>query len=227
MGMLARVVLARSYARGTRWAKLDTQAVRGLLGVLLADGCLTRRKAPTRSYVIAAMHGSPKEQDFLDEKAAEVRLFVPTLAQVTPYRTRRRDSGNRTTVLRFRFTSGALLPIYNLLYPHGEREITRATLEILGGRAAAWLWAEGARLLDDGSVLLRRVGRWNDEARLISGWLELLTGAPSSIVYPAANSSRNGMPRLFFEAGAVRRLQRKLVSYAPQSRRSLFAIPEE
>lgn len=203
-------------------AKLDTQVVRGVLGVLLADGCLVRQKAPTRDYVIAAMHGSPQERDFLDEKADEIRNFVPTRARVTPYRTPRRESGRCTTVLRFRFTSGLLLPIYNLLYPHGEREISRAVLELLGGRAAAWLWAEGARLLDDGSSLLRRVGRWEDEARLVSGWLQLLTGVESQVVYPSAEGNKNGMPRLFFDREATTRVRAELAPYAPAARRELF-----
>lgn len=220
----ARKLRARSYANDSLMAKMDTQGVRELLGVLLADGCLTRRRGPSHSRVIAAMHGSPREQDFLEEKAAEVRRWVPTQARVTPYRTARRESGQRTTVLRFRFTSEILTPIYNLLYPNGEREITHPALQVLGGRAAAWLWAEGARPLEEpGSFLLRRVGRWEGEARLISGWIAMLTGADSEVVHPRALQGKGkGLPQLWFKADQATRLQDTLAPYAPVSRLSLF-----
>lgn len=203
---------------------MDTQGVRELLGVLLADGNLARRRTPTHVRIVAAMHGGKEERDFLEEKADEVRRWVPTKAQVIPYSTPRRESGNSTAVLRFRFTSDILLPIYNLLYPNGEREITRPALEVLGGRAAAWLWAEGARPLEQGDgFLLRRVGRLEDEARLVSGWLEVLTGAESTVVFPRAlQGGGRGLPQLWFQPLQVRRLREVLAPYAPVARAALF-----
>jgi len=203
---------------------MNTQGVRELLGVLLADGNLGRRRTSTHMRIVAAMHGGEDELDFLEEKADEVRRWVPTKARVAPYSTPRRESGNSTAVLRFRFTSEILLPIYNLLYPSGEREITRPALELLGGRAAAWLWAEGARPLDQGNgFLLRRVGRLEDEARLVSGWLEVLSGAGSAVVFPrAAQGGSRGLPQLWFQSSEVQRLQETLAPYAPRSRAALF-----
>jgi len=217
------MLLARSYASDSDMAKMDTPGVRGLLGVLLADACLMRQRAPSQDRIFAAMHGGSKERDFLEEKAEEVRRFVPTKARVIPYRTPMRESGNSTTVLRFRFTSNALLPIYNLLYPCREREITAPVLELLGGRAAAWLWAEGACLLGAEGATLRRVGRWEGEARLVCAWLKMLTGAESAVVYPRAGANRGkGLPRLWFKPEQTHRLQASLLSYAPASRLHLF-----
>jgi hypothetical protein len=204
-------------------AKMDTPGVRGLLGVLLADACLMRQRAPGQDRIFAAMHGGSKERDFLQEKAEEVRRFVPTKARVIPYRTPVRESGNSTEVLRFRFTSDALLPIYNLLYPSREREITGPALELLGGRAAAWLWAEGACLLGGDGAMLRRVGRWEGEAQLVRGWLQMLTGAESTVVHPRAGSgSGKGLPRLWFQPDQASRLRESLAPYAPASRWNLF-----
>lgn len=196
---------------------LDTVDVRGLLGLLFADGSLTYHHGPTRDHVRATLNAGAGERDFLEEKVAEVREFIPTQARIIPYQTRERDSGNRTTVLRFRFTSGKLKPIYNLLYPSGEREITRPVLELLGGRAAAWLWAEGARIRSNGATL-RRVGNLTDEARLISGWLQLITGAESEVTTDQIR------PRLFFHPRQAQILQGALLPYAPTSRRHLFQV---
>lgn len=194
---------------------MDTSGIRGLLGLFLASGHLVHCRTPVKSYVRGTFHAGTKDRDFLEEKLAEVRLFVPTRAQVSPYQTTARESGRRTTVLRFRFSSNALRPIYNLLYPNGEREITRPVLELLGGRAAAWLWAEGARSYGNDTVL-SHVGNLRDEARLISGWLELLTGAKSTVV---DNWSR---PRLLFDQGHSCQIRNALRDYAPASREPLF-----
>lgn len=182
-----------------------------------------RQRTPVQDRIFAAMHGGVQERAFLDEKAEEVRRFVPTRAQVIPYRTPVRESGNSTTVLRFRFTSEALRPIYNLLYPSREREITSPALEVLGGRAAAWLWAEGAQRGGGGEFSLRRVGRWEGEARLVQGWLQMLTGAESSVAYPREIAGkRKGLPKLLFPPEQALRLQEALEPYAPASRLHLF-----
>lgn len=197
---------------------MDTSGVRGLLGLFLASGHLTCHRTPVKSSIRGTFHAGVDDRAFLEEKAQEVRLFVPTEAVISPYRTPVRDSGKRTTVLRFRLTSTALRPIYNLLYPNGEREITRPVLELLGGRAAAWLWAEGARLLPDGSSVLSHVGFLKCEARLISGWLELLTGASSSV------TDQWRRPRLAFSVDDTARIRSVLHVYAPQARLPLFQL---
>lgn len=194
---------------------LETADVRGLLGLFLADGYLTYCHCPAKSYIKGTLSAGVHERAFLEEKVAEVQRFVPTQARITPYLTPRRESGKRTTVLRFRFSSGLLRPVYNLLYPYRERDVTRAALELLGGRAAAWLWAEGCRLGDDGATL-KRVGSTTEEARLISGWLQVLTGAESTVLDQAVR------PRLRFDREGTALVQAALLEYAPQSRRALF-----
>jgi hypothetical protein len=169
------------------------------------------------------MHGGAGERTFLEEKAEEIRRWIPTTARIADYETRARDSGRTTTVLRFRFTSDKLAPVYNLLYPYGEREITGPALEFLGGRAAAWLWAEGAKALDGREYLLRRVGQTESEAQLVRGWLQMLTGAQSVVVYPRDGRGHGkGLPRLHFESDQVCRLQATLLPYAPAARPQLF-----
>ena len=197
-------------------AKLDTTGVRGVLGIFLPGGQLSYVRGAAGNHIKATLQAGLADRDLLEEKIAELRSFIPTKAQITSYQTPVRDSGQRTSVLRFRFTSDSLRPIYNLLHPEGEREITRPVLEILGGRGAAWLWADGCRPADDGSAILAHVGTLHDEAALVSGWLELLTGAPSTI---ATGWSR---PRLYFDPEAARQLRSVLLPYAPQSRKGLF-----
>lgn len=194
-----------------------------MLGVLLADGCLWCKRTPTKRQVTAAMHGGAGERDFLQEKANEIRNWIPTKAQLASYSTGLRDSGKTTTVLRFRFTSDKLLPIYNLLYPRGDREITSPVLEILGGRAAAWLWAEGARDAGAQGWSLRRVGQTDDEARLVAGWLQVLTGAACTVIHSRTGEQKKpGLPRLLFPPDQAERVRETLASYAPASRQHLF-----
>jgi len=195
---------------------LDTFDVRLLLGVFLASGYLTKKKGPCKDHVEATLNGSPRDSAFLEEKITEIRQSVPTRATIQPYQTPRRESGNRTTVLRFRFKSPSLKLIYNLLYPDGEKEITRAALSLLGGRGAAWLWAEGCLPQRNGSVILSHVGRFTDEAALVSGWIQLLTGASSSVTHSWK------YPRLVFEPDDVALVFAALHSYAPRSREHLF-----
>lgn len=194
---------------------MDTAGVKSLLGLCLAGGYLSYCRRPAKSFVRATFASGIRDREFLEEKVAELRQFVPTKGTITPYQTATRESGNRTTVLRFRLSSSALRPIYNLLYPSGEREITRPALELLGGRAAAWLWAEGCRIGPDGA-LLSHVGSLQDESLLVAGWLELLTGASPELVTTYAR------PRLHFDPGQTRLAQQALLPYAPQSRRHLF-----
>lgn len=186
-----------------------------MLGLFFADGCLTSRRGPASSYVKGSLNAGLHERDFLEEKVAEVRSFINTSAEIVPYQTPERETGNRTTVLRFRVASTKLRPVYNLLYPYRRRRVTRAALELLGGKAAAWLWAESARP-EPGGFLLKRVGGSTEEARLVSGWLELLTGATSEV------SSDRVRPRLRFDPEEGARLQEALLPYAPASRIHLF-----
>lgn len=198
--------------------------MRSLLGIFLASGYLTYCRGATKSYVRATFCCGPRDRDFLEEKIVEIRQSVPTKAAITPYQTPERESGKRTTVLRFRFSSNELRPIHNLLHPRGlygcrDRRITSTVLELLGGRAAAWLWAEGARV-DARAAVLSHVGSTAEEARLISGWLRTITGAESQI------SRAWVKPRLLFSSEQAAQLQQALLPYAPASRRTLF-LPAE
>lgn len=195
---------------------VDTDAARGLLGLFLADGRLERIRAPVRSRIRAVFEGGVGETDFLEEKVAEFRRFIPTSSSICRYQTSQREGGGRTTVLRFRAQSQQLRPIYNLLYPYGSRQITPPALELLGGRAAAWLWAEAARPLPDGGFVLRRAGGEPEEARLLASWLRMLTGAKPELC------GGHQRPRLLLQPEQAALIQTALLPYAPLSRRQLF-----
>ena len=195
---------------------MDPADVRGLLSLLLADGSLVPYRSPSGGYVQLTLTAGVHESAFLEDKVEEFKHFIPTAAQIVPYRTTPRASGKTTLVLRFRVSTNRLRPIYNLLYPHGERTISALALELLGGQAAGWLWAEGARPRSDGSTRLNRVGHSLAEAERISQWLAMLTGAEG---IPDLSRTR---PRLLFTADDSRKLRQALLPYAPRSRRHLF-----
>jgi hypothetical protein len=216
-------MLARSYSNVFAGGEiLDTDATRGLLGLFLADGHLHRIRTPTRVRIRAVIEGGEGETDFLEEKVAELRHYIPTAAVVRRYSTSQRASGNCTTVWRFRITSTALLSIYNLLYPRGSRQVTPPVLELLGGRAAAWLWAENAKPLPDGGFSLKRVGSSEAEVQLMAGWLRMLTGAKPEPPDLARGLHLRQKPRLLFSQQQAACLQTALLPYAPLSRRALF-----
>lgn len=194
---------------------MDTDVVRGLLGLLFACGRLERIRGPIRSRYRAVFEGGEGETEFMEEKRSEFCRYFPSRATVRPYRTSVRESGRRTTVLRLRILSPRLQPLFNLLYPYGQQRITRAALELLGGRAAAWLWAQGARQVEDGFEL-SRVGATEAEAKLVAGWLSMLSGAEAepTLLYQK--------PRLHLQPGQAALLQGLLLPYAPVSRRHLF-----
>lgn len=194
---------------------MDAADVRGLLALLVADGSLVPYRSPSGGFIQLTLTAGAAHSAYLEEKAQEVRQFLPTQAQIVPYQSALRPSGKRTEVLRFRVSTRKLRPIYHLLYPHGVRQITSDVLGMLGARAAAWLWAEGAKACKSG-VLLNRVGLEPDEAHLISGWIETISGVPS-VVYTAC-----ARPRLLFEPPAAKRLKQLLAPYGPKSRMHLF-----
>lgn len=163
----------------------------------------------------ASLNAGIHERDFLEEKVAQIRAFIPTQAQIVPYQTPERASGKRTTVLRFRVASTKLRIIYNLLYPYRQRRVTRAAIELLDERAAAWLWAESARL-GRGGWILRRVGASPAEARLVAEWLEGLTGAHPTLLGDRAT------PRLWFDHHQAGLLTDAIRHQAPASRLQLF-----
>ena len=156
------------------------------------------------------------ESAFLEEKVDEFRHFIPTNANIVHYETPKRSNGRSTSALRFRVSTEKLRPVYNLLYPHGEREITQTSLDLLGAKALAWCWAEGSRVMKDGSAQLARVGTTIQEARLMSSWVEVLTGATSTI------DEKRVKPRLTFTPDQAAKLRTALVDYAPKSRIHLF-----
>ena len=210
---------------------MEAADIKGLLGLLLVDGSLNQYRTPRGGYVQLTLTGGVTEAAFLGEKVAEFRQFIPTKAEITPYQTAARFSKKpnaqgvidrsqprHTTVLRFRVSTNKLRPVYNLLYPDGSREITEAVLEMLGGQAAAWAWAEGGRLNEDGSSELARCGTTVEEAVRISHWLRTLTGAESEL----SENEVLTKPRLKFTSANTEKLQNNLRAYAPKSRKHLF-----
>lgn len=196
---------------------MDATDVRGLLGLLLPDGSLVSYRTPAGGYIQLTLTAGVTESAFLEEKVAEFRQFVPTKAEIIPYQTTPRANGKTTTVLRFRVSTNRLRPVFNLLYPGGERCITRTTLGLLGAKAAAWCWAEGGRLLPGGGAHLLRVGNTTSEACLMSNWLSMLTGSTSDIDLQSIR------PRLVFSPEQLDKLQKSLASYAPKTRQHLFS----
>lgn len=196
--------------------------MRGLLGLLIADGSLASYRTPAGGYIQLTLTAGISESAFLEEKVAELRHFIPTKAEIIPYSTVKRANGKSTPVLRFRVSSNRLRPVYNLLYPGGERRITQAALDLLGASAAAWCWAEGGRLEADGTAALVRVGSTPDEASLVAAWLRMLTGADSRI------QDDHIRPRLVFSHQESQKLREALLPYAPRSRTHLFtgSIPD-
>jgi hypothetical protein len=195
---------------------LDTADVRGLLGVLLADGSLRAYRSPTGGYIQLTLTAGLQQSAFLEEKTAEVRQFLPNQAAIVPYRTVQRANGKRTTVLRYRVSSARLRPVYNLLYPSAQRCITSQVLELLGARAAAWLWAEGARPAADGSAVATRVGRTPAEAQRVADWLATLCGPRAELI------DSHCQPRLHFQPDQAAVVRQALAPYAPTSRHHLF-----
>lgn len=196
--------------------KLDAADVRGLLSLLLADGSLVPYRSPGGGYIQLTLTAGASESAFLEDKVAEFRQFVPTQAQIVHYKTKPRSNGKSTSVLRFRVSSTKLRPVYNLLYPSGEREISQTALDMLGAKAAAWLWAEGARVYPEGYVDLARVGKSFEEALRICQWLGVLTGAEATL------ADTHIHPRLRFQQREASKIRKALRSYAPASRVHLF-----
>ena len=190
--------------------------VRGLLGLLLGDGSLVPYRTPGGGYIQLTLTAGASESAFLEEKVDEFRTFIKTKAQIVPYRTTPRANGKTTPILRFRVSTNKLRPIYNLLYPIGERQITHTTLDLLGAQAAAWLWAEGVKIRQDQSALLGRVGSTSEETLLIASWLEMLTGAKSKL------EDNYVKPRLSFSPEDSVKIQEALKQYAPHTRKHLF-----
>lgn len=195
---------------------MDATDVRGLLGLLLGDGSLVPYRTPGGGYIQLTLTAGASESAFLEEKVDEFRTFIKTKAQIVPYRTTPRANGKTTPILRFRVSTNKLRPIYNLLYPIGERQITHTTLDLLGAQAAAWLWAEGVKIRQDQSALLGRVGSTSEETMLIASWLEMLTGAKSKL------EDNYVKPRLSFLAEDSVKIQEALQQYAPHTRKHLF-----
>ena len=195
---------------------MDSADVRGILGLLLVDGSLLPYRSPGGGYIQLTLTAGASDSAFLEEKIEDLKHFIPTKAEITPYKSSPRDNGKTTQVLRFRVSSEKLRPIYNLLYPYKERQITQATLDLLGAQAAAWCWAEGCRLFKDGSCRLNRVGITTPEAQLISSWFQMLTGAVSTV------KDRTTRPWLIFDSTETKKVQSALISYAPRTRVHLF-----
>ena len=195
---------------------MEATDVRGLLGLLIADGSLVPYRTPSGGYVQLTLTAGLSENAFLEEKVEEFKQFIFTRAKIVPYRTKPRLNGKRTSILRFRVSTNKLRPIFNLLYPVGERQITKLALDLLGAQAAAWLWAEGAKIHKDGSSSLVRVGTTEEEAIMIAQWLQMLVGAAGKL------DEDHVRPRIIFDSEQTQNLQKQLIPYAPKSRSHLF-----
>ena len=195
---------------------MEAADVRGLLGLLIADGSLVPYRTPSGGYVQLTLTAGLSENAFLEEKVEEFKQFIFTRAKIVPYKTKPRLNGKRTSILRFRVSTNKLRPIFNLLYPVGERQITKLALDLLGAQAAAWLWAEGAKIHEDGSSSLVRVGTTEDEALMIAQWLQMLVGATGKL------DENHVRPRIVFDSEQTQNLQKQLIPYAPKSRSHLF-----
>lgn len=204
---------------------MERDITQRLLSLFLADGFLTRIIAPRSRHILATLEGGAREKDFLQEKVDEVKRCLPNNASIRSRYTPERATGRRTEVLRYQVRSSKLEPVFNLLYVNGHRHapgkrITREALSILGGRAASWMWAENARPLGDGHWELRRTGREEEEAMLVSSWIEVMTGARSSVAAPGSGCVKQ---KLIFAPEHAALLQASLLPYAPFSRRHLFS----
>lgn len=202
---------------------MEATALRGLINLCVATGNLSRYPSPSGGFSQLTLTGSKNTAAYFDDKVTEVRRFISSGAQVTPYS---RLSANRdryiAQALRYRISSSKLEPVYNLLYPNGFKEITSPVLEMCGARAAAWFWAEGAKINKDGSVHLKRVGLDYTEAELVSEWLRfLLMGVESEV------SDQYSRPRLIFTPENARKAAARIKPYAPISRIHLFELGGE
>lgn len=195
---------------------LDAVDVRGLLGLLMPCGNLVPYRTPTGGFIQLTVTGGRSDEAYLEEKIDEFNRFIPTRAKVVPYRTKPNSKGRSSEVLRFRVSSNRLRPIYNMLYPGGYRQITQTMLDLLGARAAAWLWADTARIDPDGSAQLVRVGQTVEEAQLIARWLFVLTGANCFL------DDDHVRPRLALPHREVSKVRNSLLPYAPETRSYLF-----
>lgn len=207
---------------------MDSDGFQLLLGLLFADGYLSRYRRPRGYAYRATFLNGVGEKKLLEEKLFEVRKCLPVRAEIDSYRVKTTAEGDdrpavrrkESVVYRFRVRSPHLEGIWRILYPRGHREITSALLERLGARAAAWLWSENVRILGDddhdGVAILRRVGQTGAEAEMVSEWLARLTGARSRI------SLAKRTPRLHFDRNNRELLQSALHPVAPFHSRWLF-----
>ena len=207
---------------------MDPDAFRLLLGLLFADGNLSRTRCPRGYHYRATFMGGVGEKPLLEEKLFEVRKCLPVRAGIGHYMVKSRKADHDpaairkkgTLVYRFRVCSKHLEGHWKMLRPRGYPEVTSSLLECLGARAAAWLWSENVRILPedthDGVAVLRRVGDTGPEAEMVAEWLALLTGAKGYI------DLRKRTPRLHFDRNNRELLQTALHPVAPFHTRWLF-----
>ena len=195
---------------------MDVVDVRGLLSLLLTDGSLVSYRTPGGGYIQLTLTAGINQSAFLEDKVREFKEFLPSRAVITPYKSSPRANGRQTSVLRFRVSTNKLRPVYNLLYPGGERLINQTALDLLGASAAAWCWAQGAHIQPDMSAELSRVGRTYMEGARMQAWISMLTGAQ-----PVLGEHRQH-PRLYFAPSETVKVQDALIQYAPPSRIHLF-----
>ena len=216
MNTHARSALTPTIKKIYRESCLDVTDVRGLLGLLLVDGSLVHYRSPSGGYIQMTITAGLSESAYLEEKVKEFKSFSlrehrSCLTAQPSVRT-----ASRPPCFVFRASTNKLRPVYNLLYPAGERQITQPVLDILGAQAAAWCWAESAVLGKRGGAKLSRVGNTRAEAMRLNAWLELLTGARGEV------KDYRKRPRLSFGPKETQKVQSALMQYAPTSRIHLF-----
>ena len=84
---------------------MEATDVRGLLGLLIADGSLVPYRTPSGGYVQLTLTAGLSENAFLEEKVEEFKQFIFTRAKIVPYKTKPRLNGSRTSILRFRVST--------------------------------------------------------------------------------------------------------------------------
>lgn len=203
---------ARTYPRINFWGGIvTTDEVRGLISLLLSNGNITNVRTPSGGYYRLMITAGVQDAAHLQEKADEVRKFLPAQGRVQQCRSGPRGQPG----LRFRVTAPQLRLIYNLLYPGRVRRITSSVLELCGARALAWYWCGWLRPGPADCHLLRHVGHTEAEALMVARWMHTILGVESTLV---AGPTPPHYPCLRIAPDQVSKGAALLADYCPATR---------